>query len=377
MTLPSEKPLEETVVSTDSTQTPILSRRQRNVLDVLAVIFWAYAIVKLFIFDFDLYLVHTYAPALLWATQLRFVFVIGAIGLLFLFFKTQTIVASLFYILFYPLIIVFWKIPVFIFKQKSWTLAFALGNSVISFFRNLKQSAIKAALFFISATLIFISTNTYVLAGAGGLILILLALSFLVRFISVFRESNLLFVYMKALNEWREGIAKTKQLDDELKGLPIKELSSDQLKLWSSYLESRVLFNRVCLFLARNLREYQKSRLNVASGVFTTLVLLAMTILTFAIVNLAMFKFDSGLYQVVGEPTFFGFFHYSFKTFLFNSIKEIEAIRPLSQSLAMIENFFALFLGIIFATLLISVRSQRYSDDLEAVSKGVEWLVST
>jgi hypothetical protein len=133
-----------------------------------------------------------------------------------------------------------------------------------------------------------------------------------------------------------------------------------------------VLFNRVCLFLARNLRRYQKSRLNVASGVFTTLALLVMTIFSFAIINLAMFKFDNGLYKAVSEPTFFDFFHYSFKTFLFSSIKEIEAVRPLSQSLAMIENFFALFLGIIFASLLISVRSQRYSDDLDRAITMIE-----
>ncbi len=364
MTLPSERPLEETIVSTDNAQTTILGRPQRRVLDILAVIFWAYAIVKLFVFDFDLYLVHAFAPTLLWATQLRFVFVIGAFGLLFLFFTTQTIVASLVYILLYPLIVVFWKVPVFIFKQKSWTLAFALGNSVISIFRNLKRSAIKAALFFISATLIFISTNMYVLVGAGSIILALLALSFAARFISVFRRSNLLAVYMIILDKWREEIAK-KTLDDDLKDLPVRELTSDQLKLWSARLEARVLFNRVCLFLVRNLRRYQKSRLNVASGVFTTLALLTMTVFSFAIINLATFRFDGGLYEIAREPTFFDFFHYSFKTFLFSSTEEIEAIRPLSQSLAMVENFFALFLGIIFASLLISVRSQRYSDDLD------------
>lgn len=98
-----------------------------------------------------------------------------------------------------------------------------------------------------------------------------------------------------------------------------------------------------------------------------------MTILSFAIINnLAMFRFDSGLYIAAREPTFFDFFHYSFKTFLFSSTKEIEAIRPLSQSLAMIENFFALFLGIIFASLLISVRSQRYSDDLDRAITMIE-----
>jgi len=45
---------------------------------------------------------------------------------------------------------------------------------------------------------------------------------------------------------------------------------------------------------------------------------------------------------------------------------------PISQIVSMLEFFFALFLIAIFVSLLLSVRSQRYSEELNEVIKGIE-----
>jgi len=290
-----------------------------------------------------------------------------------LVFKKTTAIAAILYVSFYPLIVFFWKLPALIFRQKSWTLAFALANSIILFFRNLKQLVITVAVFFVSVTIILVSSNRYIVAGAGAAILILVLFSFGLSFASVFRTSALLNVYAIILNAWREAIAKGQRIDEKIQTLPPNQLSTEQLKLWSSTLETRVLFNRACLFLARRFRAYQRSRLNVASGAFTSLALLLITVLSFTFINIAAFKFEPASF-VIHEPpaTFFDFFHYSFKSFLFTSIKEIEAVGALSQAIGMVENFLALLLGIIFASLLISVRSQKYSEDLDQVIRIIE-----
>src|SRR3989339_795405 len=54
------------------------------------------------------------------------------------------------YVLFYPAIILFWKIPYFIFRQKSWALAFAVLNSIISFFKSLKYTFFAFAFYIIT-----------------------------------------------------------------------------------------------------------------------------------------------------------------------------------------------------------------------------------
>ena len=353
-------------------QPPTFGRGLRRALDVIATTFWLYAVTKIFVFDFDLYLLQTYAPNLIWILQLRFIVLVGLVGLSFLLFKKETVVGAIFYIVCFPLIVLFWKLPALIFRQKNWTLAFALANSLILLFRNLKQLAIVSAAFFVSATIVFVSSNPYLLATAGTLLFALVVTSFARSLLSVFRRSDLLSVYALILNGWREAIAKGNKIDENIQTFAPHQLSTEELKVWSSTLETRVLFNRACLFLARRLRAYQRSRLNVASGVFTSLALLTVSVVSFAIINMAAFKFEPTWFYVHQAPTLFDFFHYSFKTFVFGSTKEIEAISPLSQALGIAENLFALFLGIIFAALLISVRSQKYSEDLDQVIRIAE-----
>ena len=372
MTLSSEPDTSINEASATKPRSPAFSKRQRIALHLVSIAFWIYTTIKLFVFDFDLYLIHQISPNFVWLTQLRFVFLLGVIGLLFLLSRTQTAISILLYILLYPFILALWKLPIFIFKQKSWTLAFAIANSLISFFQNIRRSTIKAAIFFISSALIFVSTNPYLLTGAACFLVALLLLNYITKFIAVFRRSKLVHIYTTVLNAWRESISKTNRLDEKIRNLPVSSLSSDQLKLWSSSLEAQVLFNRVCLFAARKLHNYQKSGINVISGVVTTLALFAMTILIFAIVDLGAYKANPQMFSTANAPTFFEFFYYSFKTFFVSSTKEIEAIGPLSQALAMAESFCLLLLGSIFTALMISVRSQRYSEDLDLAIAAIE-----
>ena len=133
-----------------------------------------------------------------------------------------------------------------------------------------------------------------------------------------------------------------------------------------------VLFNRVCLFAARKLRDYQNSGLNIVSYVLTILMLIVLTIFSFAAINYGLFKIDANLFGYSVAPTFFTFFYYSFNNLLFNSIREIAPTMPISQTASMIESFFALFLVVIFVSLLLSVRSQRHAEELNEVIKGIE-----
>ena len=50
-----------------------------------------------------------------------------------LFAKNKDIGLWLAFTVFYPAILIFWRIPVFLYKQESWILAFALINAIIYF----------------------------------------------------------------------------------------------------------------------------------------------------------------------------------------------------------------------------------------------------
>lgn len=339
--------------------------------ETLAILFWTYILIKLFAFDIDVFLMSKFLPEYLWLLNLKFFILIGGIALIWLVTKNKYILSWSLYIFFYPTIIFLWKIPFFIFKQRSWILAFAFINSIISFFKSIKYNFITFALFLVSLAIIFSFSNEKLLWPASAIILVFLLITYIYRFVLVFKPSSIFQVYIKIFSGIRKRGVSVFALDESIKNLPVESLDQKQMETWTANLQMSVLFNRVCLFAAKKLRDYQNSGLNVISYVLTILVLIVLTVFSFAAINYGLFKIDSGLFSYSATPNFFTFSYYSFNNLLFNSIREITPILPISQTVSMIEYFLALFLVVIFVSLLFSVRSQRHTEELNELIKEI------
>lgn len=282
--------------------------------------------------------------------------------------RRKVIILWTLYVLFFPIIILFWKIPYFIFKQKSWVLAIATINSVIAFFFSFKQALITSAIFIASSVIILKASNSYILYGSALMIMITLIITYFYRFIMIFRSSKVNDFYIDILSKSRQkNLTKQFVMDESLKNLPYSQLSEKQLEKWIQNLQSTVLYNRIFLFMARKIKNYQDSKLNYAFYANTTVFLLLLTILSFSFINLALYKVDTSAFKVSEAPSFFSFFYYSFNNLLFNAVDEMKPITMYSQLASMIESFFALLMGMIFVTLLFSARSERHTRELDLI----------
>lgn len=339
--------------------------------ETLAILFWTYILIKLFAFDIDVFLMRKFLPAYVWLLNLKFFILLGGIALIWIVTKNKYILSWSFYLFFYPAIIFLWKIPFFVFKQKSWIFAFAFINSIISFFKSIKYNFITFALFLVSISIIFSFSNDKLLWPASAIILVFLLVTYICRFFLVFKPSSIFQVYIKIFSGIRKRGVSVFALDESIKNLPVESLDQKQMETWTANLQMSVLFNRVCLFAAKILRDYQNSGLNFVSYVLTILVLIVLTVFSFAAINYGLFKIDSGLFSYTATPNFFTFFYYSFNNLLFNSIREITPILPISQTVSMIEYFLAMFLVVIFVSLFFSFRSQRHTEELNDLIKEI------
>lgn len=343
--------------------------------EIVASLFWIYVLLKLFVFDIDVFLVGKYLPSHVWLLNFKFFILIGTIAIIWLVTKNKHILSWSLYIFFYPVIVFFWKIPFFVFKQKSWIFAFALINAVISFFKSIKYNFIAFALFLASFAVVFGFSNEKLLWPAISFLFIILATIYVRRFILVFKPSSIFQMYIKIFSATKKYGAKQTTLfalDENIKNLPVESLDQKQLEKWTTNLQTSVLFNRICLFAAKKLRDYQNSGLNIVSYILTILLLIALTISSFAVINFGLFKINSDFFSYPAIPNFFTFFYYSFNNLVFNSIKEITPVLPIAQTAFMAESFFALILVAIFISLLLSVRSQRHTEELNEAIKGIE-----
>jgi hypothetical protein len=89
-------------------------------MNAIAPLFWIYVICKLFIFDIDLYLIRQINPSLIWIADYRFFLLIGALATMLLVSRRFTVMAWVTFTLLYPLILFLWRLPILIFKRRSW-----------------------------------------------------------------------------------------------------------------------------------------------------------------------------------------------------------------------------------------------------------------
>jgi hypothetical protein len=262
---------------TETIRSAAPTRRVRVLREALAIVFWFYVILKLFVFDVDVFLLNTFSPNFVWLLNFKFIILLSIAAVICLIFRSFAIVLWIAYVVFYPLIVLFWKIPRWIYKKQNWVMAFAILNAIASFFRSIKYNLAVWALCLTSLAVAFEASNSVALWVAAILLLVILVVTYLRRFILVFRPNLLFRIYTAVAADHREKMIASYRLAEDIRNLPVANLNENQLKLWTSSLEKPVLYNRMCLFVAKTLRSYQQSGMSFIYGVVTVLMLVIAT----------------------------------------------------------------------------------------------------
>lgn len=354
------------------TKKGFVARAKPWIPDAIALIFWTYVLIKLFVFDIDTVLVNRFVPGYEPLLRFRFFFFIGGFAILLLSMRSWRLLGWSAYVAFYPLLVIFVFLPVIVFKQRSWIFGFAFANTVISFFQSFKINFLLFAMIAISIPLAVAANNTKLLASAVMLSLIALVVLYVRRFISAFKPSRVLDVYLRFLPRVKNFTPQTFELDAEIKGVSIEVMTPTQLQKWTTTLQTVVLYNRACLFFSKKLEQYQGSKLNAVSYAFGLVSLTIVTVITFAVANFAVFKIDPGGFRFGSTPTAFAFFYYSFNNLFHASANVIVPQSPIPQSFYMLEVFFEFLLVALLISLCFSVSNERYSEDLRKVVAGLE-----
>lgn len=349
-------------------------RKSRGVLwfalETIAPVFWFYTVIKLFVFDVNVYLVSLISPDLVWVLQYKLLIVLGLFLFAMTISRSLTLALAIAYVLFYPLVVLFFKLPIFVWKQKSWVLAFSVLNTAIGFFRSFKRYFSSGTLFLIAAVIILSAQNSYLLCGASLLILALLCFSLVLAFIRAFKPSAVFQAYKSAFPAIRRS--NLLKLDASVRDLPVDVLSEKQLELRTTSLQHVVLYNRFCLLVAKKLRDYQRSGANVASYILGLVVLFVFTIVSFSLVNYSMYKLSPSLYQFTySKESAFAFLYYGAGS-MFYASNGLVPVEPLSQAVQLFQFLCALLLVVILVTVIFSVRNERYSAELQDVVESVE-----
>jgi len=90
-----------------------------------------------------------------------------------------------------------------------------------------------------------------------------------------------------------------------------------------------------------------------------------LTVIVFAVNNFALYKVDYKQFIISSKASLGEFFYYSFNTIFFNGIREISPTAAIAKIFYCAEMFFALLIVVILATLLINIRREKDSKEIE------------
>jgi hypothetical protein len=264
-------------------------------VDLVAALFWLYAIVKVFVFDVDVYLVSLSSSDFVWLLNYKFLILLALILVAMLMTRSLLLGLAVAYVAFYPLVILFWKLPRFVWKQQSWLFAFAILNAAIGLIGSFKRDFISGTLFLVATVPILSSGNQYVLGGSSLIVFALVAYAYVLAFVRAFKPSAVFQTYTKVFPIIKK--ADFLKIDESVRNLPVEVMTAKELELRTTGLQNVVLYNRVCLLISKKLRDYQRSGANVASYLLSLVTLLLFTVISFALINYALYRIDPTFYQ--------------------------------------------------------------------------------
>lgn len=348
-------------------------RWTRRTLDVLGTIFWAYALLKVFVTDIDGAIAGLFGAEAENAVRYRF---FGFVALLVIGAavsrKLSGLILTLLYIAFFPLIVLFWKIPRAIHRTRSWVAFFAVFNGVASFVTELRYTIVSSGVFVLGGFAILASDDVALIEIAAGGIAIVLVIGLARAVRQAAAPSRFLRVQQNAIRRavGSDIVKSMTSVNAELRHTDLVKFSAAQQTQFVQNLSHGVIVHRFLYFWGYQLEQYRKSPTSILFTGLSYVWIVIQSLAALSLINYAIYKVDPDEFGFANEPSIAVFVRYSFGALYGN---EIDALKP-AGDVANVVSLLAAVMGIlILATLLVSLLlSFRQSRDETALRDTID-----
>ena len=330
-----------------------------------AALIWGFVVIKLFVYDIDLYLIEHYAPRLRPLVTFRFFTILGTIAALWLTLGGRHFRAFVAYVLFYPLVVLFWKLPKLVIG--NWAVAIAFFPALHSAIATFKASFIWTTLALLAALAMSISTSKALVITAMTTIALYLARHYVARIRMAFRPSSTFTDIAQLIrNLWRhiEDQVFKKQIAEAAK---LDPNSGEYKSKYQGNLTILYLFASVLGFVAEKLRDVAASRKLDLYFIGALVYTLALTVFVFGAQYWALEKLIPGSFQPKEEAGFWPLLGYSFGTLMTAGITRLTSVSGIAQVFSYLELVAGLFILIILVFVILTILRERSKEGMDQV----------
>lgn len=348
------------------------SRRRKRVSGVLwwcrecfAVVIWAALITKTLVFDFDIALIEKLAPEHSWILKCKFFAILAVLALLCLLLGRSWFRTGLLYLLFYPFVLVLWRVPSLLFR--NWAIAISFAPAMHSVVTTFRATFVWAAVAMLSAFTIAVFQQRYVLATVMCVLLIFLGRHFCLDFRLAFRPSSVFANFAGFVRQLRALLEEKLFAEHARKFSELDPQCEEYKKEYQSNLQDAYVCNSVLLFLAQKLKQVAESRKLDVYFICTLLFTFLLTVVVFAFEYLALYKIDRTSFVPSEGVGFLDFLRLSFSTLMTASAASVSPASAWAHTICSVELLATLLLIFILASIVLAVARERYREDMELV----------
>lgn len=339
-----------------------LSRLPLWVFDVLGVVAWAYVLVKIFVADVDRALVELIAPGAVAMVDYRVVLYLLVIAVVAIFWRSLLI--PVLWIVFYPLVFIFFRVPLYLVGHRSWPLFLSILQSLSVVLSDLRYNLVTKALAIVASVLIVLSAPAALVLVSALYIAALLAWSFWRRVRTFARAPSFVEVQRKAIRRVVDSslVQRLINLTPEQTRPDIQEYAPDQAQQVALVISSGIALSKVLYLWSYQLERYRRRfapslLFNALTGAW---VLLA-SVFALALLNTALLRLAPDELAVPSPRPFVAVLVYAFSTLTpGGTAGGIQPVGDIAYVLQLLGAFTGVFVvGTFLVTVVVTYATER------------------
>jgi hypothetical protein len=337
-----------------------------RVMDAIAPLAWLYVFLKLFVTDIDRTAIESFAPDYAWISDFRVVFFAMLTFSIGLFFWRRLTVILVLYGIFWPVIVIAWKIPTWIYRRKSWLLAMSALNFVMWLALNLRFHILTKSLVLICVIIIWNTTLALALIACGIVLSGALAWLLWQTILETFSEGAFLKTQKKVLFKLSGSTWGTVRLGNITSVRTVNQteaiLTEQQIGGLLTGISLDLAVNRILYFWSWRLQCYHQSQLSHLFNSVTYARLFLSTVMTAWLLNTVILKVDPAQFTFETYPGPIRVVAYSLSSLFLNDGGGMDANGDAAWLFRVISGIFGVLLLLTFVANFLFVLTRERDD---------------
>lgn len=336
-----------------------LSTLFRVCREITAIIIWIAISFQIFIIDIGDYLVNLF-PVIERFFIYKSIIILSILALMWLILGNRRFFKFFVYILFYPFVLVLWKIPKLLLKNWPVVIAFLPASS--QFLRAFKSNFIFSVIYLVSVFLVCVMPADSIFVPVGGaLVATYLIRHFTIRFKHAYSSSTIFTEIKDIVSKiWQH----TKNHIENSK--PDEKLASNEYKQkFGEHLLQTYMLTTGLHFSTIKLQEVIASRKIDLYLICSLIWTFTLSVITFGIIYFSIFRMDMNHFEGPMPLDLIDFIGLSFTTIMTSSASNISPSSGLAQFITYLQLFTSLLIIVLLVFIVLTSIREKYKNDLD------------